>query len=422
MLKYLVRTVQSIALFYILVICNSCESAKTSKIAEQSSGAFFTGKYPNLFTELLKKKPEEVDERIEKAWNQLFHGDNETQRVYYPVEPDIAYIEDIWHNDVRSEGMSYGMMVAVQLDKQEEFNRLWKWAKIHMQHQTEARKNYFAWQLKTTGAVIDSNSASDGEEWFVTALYFAATRWGNGEGIFNYQAEAQAILDAMLNKVEDSDDTHTYTNMFNKTEKQVVFVPVGNADGFTDPSYHLPHYYELWARRADKENQFWRDVTWVSRQFLQNTVHPETGLAPDYAHFDGRPIDPWGGGNHNFQYDAWRVAMNIGVDYAWFASDKWAVEQCNRLLDFFHAQGMDSYVNRYTLEGKPISNDRSAGLMAMNAVAALAATTPKRIGFVQALWDLPIPDGPGRYYDGMLYMLAMLQVSGNFRIYLPEME
>jgi len=36
------------------------------------------------------------------------------------------------HNDVRSEGMSYGMIIAVLLDKQEEFDRLWKWAVQHM--------------------------------------------------------------------------------------------------------------------------------------------------------------------------------------------------------------------------------------------------------------------------------------------------
>jgi len=39
--------------------------------------------------------------------------------------------------------------------------------------------------------------------------------------------------------------------------------------------------------------------------------------------------------------------------------------------------GIDKYVNQYTLDGKPLSSDRSTGLIAMNAVAALAATTDK---------------------------------------------
>jgi hypothetical protein len=58
-------------------------------------------------------------------------------------------------------------------------------------------------------------------------------------------------------------------------------------------------------------------------------------------------------------------------------------------------------------------------LMATNAVAALAADPQKGKPFVQALWDLDIATGKYRYYDGLLTMLALLQVSGNFQIYTP---
>jgi hypothetical protein len=54
--------------------------------------------------------------------------------------------------------------------------------------------------------------------------------------------------------------------------------------------------------------------------------------------------------------------------------------------------------------------------------SALAATTDKTTGFVQALWDASPPVGRWRYYDGMLYMLALLHASGNFRIYPPTTE
>ena len=78
------------------------------------------------------------------------------------------------------------------------------------------------------------------------ALLFAANRWGNGEGIYNYQAEAQKILDVMLHKNEEN--TGLATNMFDPETKQVVFVPAGRNATFTDPSYHLPAFYELWAQ------------------------------------------------------------------------------------------------------------------------------------------------------------------------------
>jgi oligosaccharide reducing-end xylanase len=391
---------------------------KSDSTRSKQTGSFYTGIYPNLFSDLLAISDSQVNARIDSAFSQLFYGDDHTQRVYYPVEPDMAYIEDIGNQDVRTEGMSYGMMIAVQLNKKSEFDHLWKWAKTFMQHQAGASKDFFAWHCKTNGSKLSENSASDGEEWFVMALFFASARWGDGEGIYNYKAEAQKILDAMLSKAESSDQAGVITNMFNKQEKQVVFVPVGNADDFTDPSYHLPHFYELWARWADKNKDFWRDAADASRQFLRRAVHSQTGLAPDYARFDGSPMaTPWGGGHKDFRFDAWRVAMNVAVDYAWFAKDDWAIEQSNRLLHFFYSQGIEKYVNQYTLDGKPLSNDRSAGLIAMNAVAALASTNENRKEFVKELWNLPVPSGHWRYYDGMLYLMAMLQVSGNFKIY-----
>jgi oligosaccharide reducing-end xylanase len=55
----------------------------------------------------------------------------------------------------------------------------------------------------------------------------------------------------------------------------------------------------------------------------------------------------------------------------------------------------------------------------MNATASLAAAHPRANQFVEALWNTPVPSGPHRYYDGMLYLLAMLHCSGEFRIWPP---
>ncbi|MEN9403215.1 MAG: hypothetical protein RL091_1918, partial [Verrucomicrobiota bacterium] len=175
----------------------------------------------NLFAELLGKSEAELDAKLAAAWQQLFHGDEATQRLYFPVGDDLAYIADIGSNDVRSEGISYGMMLAVQLDKKAEFDRLWRWANKYMRHAAGPRKGYFAWQCKFDGTIIDPGSASDGEEWIATALFFAAHRWGSGEGLLNYAAEAQALLKEMLNKPS----THEVTAIFSRSDKQVVFAP-----------------------------------------------------------------------------------------------------------------------------------------------------------------------------------------------------
>ena len=53
----------------------------------------------------------------------------------------------------------------------------------------------------------------------------------------------------------------------------------------------------------------------------------------------------------------------------------------------------------------------------MAAVGGLAADPALARPFVQELWDAPIPTGQWRYYNGLLYHLALLQVSGRFQIH-----
>ena len=151
-------------------------------------------------------RAEEVTNKINAAFQQLFHGDPANQAVYYPAGANangpLAYITDIEHHDVRTEGMSYGMMIAVQLNKKAEFDAIWNWSKTYMYHDSPAHPSYgfFSWQARTNGARMSEFVAPDGEEYYVMALYFAADRWGGGAGIYNYRAEADRLLTNMRHR------------------------------------------------------------------------------------------------------------------------------------------------------------------------------------------------------------------------------
>ncbi len=375
-------------------------------------GAAYTGNYRNLFKELGHSE-EEVNEKVETAWQKFFYG-TEDERIYYPVEPDMAYIYTADTDDVRSEGMSYGMMICVQMDKQEEFDRLWKWAKTYMQHTSGEFKDYFAWKCTTSGSKQDNTPASDGEEYFVTALLFASARWGDGDGIYNYSQEAQTILTAMLHQSDDSQGV----NMFDSTHKMPVFCPIGNAATYTDPSYHLPAFYEVWAELAEQDNDFWSEAAEASRTYFQSATNATTGLGPDYSEFNGTPKNE---GNHgDFRFDAWRIASNIACDYAWWGKNTWATTYANRLQGFFTEKGVENYGNQWTLDGTELSTDHSPGLVAMNAVASLAASDKQTWAFVEDFWNISPTTGKYRYYDGCLYMMGLLHCSGKFRVYLPD--
>jgi oligosaccharide reducing-end xylanase len=413
-----------------LAVFTGCTRLAGSSPGANGSGAFAIGQYRNLFAEA-GHSPGEITNKINAAFRQLFHGDPVTQTVYYPAGTNangpLACITDIVHNDVRSEGMSYGMMIAVQLDKKAEFDAIWNWARTWMYHASPAHpaSGFFSWSMKTNGAPNDEMPAPDGEEYFAMSLYFAAGRWGNGSGIYNYRAEADRLLTGLRHRALITGPTvggpMTAGALFEPENKMVRFTPDTNNWGHTDPSYHLPAFYELWARWGPAEDRaFWAEAAAASRNFLPRAAHPVTGLAPDYANFDGTPwAAPWNTNSAHFQFDAWRAAMNWSVDWAWWAKDAREKELSNRLQAFFESQSLATYGGQFTLDGQPLSNEHATGLVAMNAVASLAATHPRARQFVEALWASEVPAGPYRYYDGLLYLMGLLHCSGEFRIWTP---
>jgi endo-1,4-beta-D-glucanase Y len=373
-----------------------------------------TGIYRNLFVEL-GKSPAEVDARVEQVVNQLYYG-GEDERLYYESGTDEAYFYTADTDDVRSEGVSYGMMFSVQLGKRQEFDRLWKFAKTRMQHQTGDRTGYFAWRVRADGTQLDANPAPDGEEYFAMSLLMAARRWGDGTGIFNYTAEANLILDHMLNHraLTGLPEFSGIANMIDPVENQVVFSIEGQSATFTDPSYHLPHFYELFGQWAAADNQRWFTVADESRQLFQDAAHELTGLAPDYSLFDGTPT---GGTHAQFRFDAWRVAMNIALDSTWWNQDPWQRDTwVDNYLGFFAAQGVSSHRNQFNVDGTNPEGDHSPGLVAMNAVAALISEQDLAWEFVEEFWETDPNRGNFRYYDGCLYLFGLLNVTGRFQI------
>jgi oligosaccharide reducing-end xylanase len=383
-----------------------------------AAGAAATGQYRNLFREYLGRSDAEIDAKLTAAWHQLFRGDENSQRLFYVVPGDMACVPDINNNDVRSEGLSYAMMICVQMDHQREFDQVWRYAKHYMWHASGPLRGYFTWHTAFNGQKIPGvGPAPDGEEWFVTALFFAAHRWGSRDGIFNYATEAQSLLRTMLHKDEE-EGRGAVTNMIDRTAKQVNFVPHGPGATYTDPSYHLPAFYELWARwaAAPEDRAFLADLAPTSRALFKKVAHPQTGLMPDLCGFDGQPARV---GRFEFRYDAWRTLANPALDWSWWAADPWAVAQANRVLAFLASRGPDC-PDRFKLDGTPIGTDvNTPGLLAMAATAALAADRAIGEPFVRRLWEMKLPEGRHRYYDGLLMMLALLEVSGHFRVFPP---
>jgi oligosaccharide reducing-end xylanase len=459
------------ATFVVPAVARPQVKSMQAKPLNDGAGAYKTGRYPNLFAEQLGHSQAEAHAKIARAFERLFHGDGQEERIYFETGANangtLAYVTDWNNNDARTEGMSYGMMIAVQLGRKREFDALWNWSKTYMQVTDPKNPSYgyFAWSMNTDGTPRSTGAAPDGEEYYATALYFAARRWGSGKGIYNYQAEADRILRVMRHRatmtgtppfrihpndpplvepaapwpspatrraaaqavkegrpwpparIERPSRPETVGPMVDEDYAMIRFVPATWLPG-TDASYHLPAFYELWARWGPVEDRaFWAKAAAVSRDFFVRATGPDTGLSPDRSNYDATPLLEPDGQPIPFAADSWRTASNWSVDYNWWGKDSRQRMLSDRIQAFLVGQGIDRFVGSYTINGKPLGSAHPTGLVATTAVASLAATPgPTSKAFLQALWDAPIPAGEGRYYDGLLYLMSMMHCAGEFRI------
>ncbi|MCL2406214.1 MAG: glycosyl hydrolase family 8 [Defluviitaleaceae bacterium] len=366
--------------------------------------------YPDLFTEAGIAK-QDVQQKIKTTFETMFF--DPTHRIYYESGLDMGYMLDTGNNDARSEGMSYGMMMAMQMDRQDIFDRLWLFSKTYMHQASGPFEGYFAWSVKTDGTKNSQGPAPDGEEYFALALFFASARWGDGKAPFDYSVQARDILHHCVHQHEIVDGGQP---MWEPSNYLIKFIP---QSPYSDPSYHLPHFYEIFAERANAaDHEFWKKAAKASRDYIAISCHPITGMAPEYAEFDGAPRFMFNK-KQQFYSDAYRVAMNIGLDAAWYGKTAALSAAVDRLQSWFYTNTNLGDYDSYMLDGTPVDLPamHPTAIIATNAAGSLAANGPHRLDWVRDFWKTPLRVGHRRYYDNCLYLFCLLMLAGEYKIY-----
>jgi oligosaccharide reducing-end xylanase len=371
--------------------------------------------YPNVLRDVLGKSDEEIADKIDGVFDQLFHGDATLQAIYFTSGSDQAYIKDIFHGDIRTEGIGYALLICVELNKRDEFDRLWRYAKANLQQQTGPSAGYFNSVCEPGRACLDPF----GLQQMVMALLFAHDRWSGITTTIDYGTEAIALFDLMRHKLETTDGgivdggvVDGANDTFDSKTALVFDVPIETVPPRTRPSIEMPAYYELWAQATG--DGFWRRAASSARAYWKLVAHPETGLVPWKSDFEGNPIS----GYDFFNQEAYRTQINIVLDAIWSGSNSWAIDENNKLLRFFISKGINSYGGKYSLDGKDVIDPaHDPALVFANGVSAVIATVAQRQTFISQAFDTPTPVGTVRYYQGLIDLVALLILGGRMVVY-----
>lgn len=278
--------------------------------------------------------------------------------------------------DCISEGVAYGLLLAVGNDDQDAFDKLWSYFAKH-----KNGAGMMKWQTNACGAATAEGSATDGDLDAAMALIQAGCRWGG-----NYAAEATTLLGAIANNAVASCSTGA------------VLKPGDNFGGCneTDPSYITPAYYRVFQRLTG--NSVWNDLLESGYGLLAANQQRKGGLWSDWSNETGGVS----AGNHSddFGPDASRVPWRLATDYAWFGEERAA-----SLLDTFR-----STVER---NGGPAwnftPNSNYRGGTAFSAIHTDAATAHE---YTDAWLQTSVDDET--YFPGTLRPLYMLLGANQF--------
>lgn len=251
--------------------------------------------------------------------------------------------------DAVSEGVGYGMLLALFSNDQETFNQIWEAG-----NSTMWSGCYYNWQVDESGKVVGRGAATDAEEDIALALIFAdklvsAGKWTEYTSSIqgNYRTHALTILDCMW-----------LTSQI--TEYGTVAPGAGwGGESFLNPGYFSPAWYKIFA--AYDPTHDWQKVVDRSYEILGNSVGYSLGLIPDWMTPEGGyagmglGYNSYGDGLYCFK-DAIRTLWRVAIDALWFDEPR-AKTLLTNAVNFINSAGGASAANFYQTDGTLIPEE-----------------------------------------------------------------
>jgi len=337
------------------------------------------------------------------------------RRVKRPAEPGLEKDSTV------SEGIAYGMLIAVYMNDQTLFDDLWKYEQKFL-HET----GLMHWYIKADGSGTGSNPdgrgpATDADEDMGFALLMADKQWGGAGTLGKSYLE---IAKDQIGKV--------YANEI----FQYKFVKPGawGDNNATNLSYFAPAFYRLFAKVDTPNKDNWMMVIETMYGVLAASLNAANGnqangLVPAWCNAAGQPNGGAFGANGpaptHYQYDSCRTPFRIGMDWCW-NGEKRAQSYVTLTSNFFSGIGAAKIVDGYDLNGKEHPEFQTGDSAAVQSAAFLgpagvgAMNDAKYQSFVNDAYSAVATRKlivGGTYYDESWMVMSLLMMTGNFLDY-----
>jgi len=317
-----------------------------------------------------------------------------------------------------SEGIGYGMLMAVYMDDQTTFDELWKYE----QGFPDMDNGLMNWKISADGTtVLGENGATDADEDMAFALLMADKQWG-GQGTLDkpyIQLATDQIRNVWVHEILESK----------------LLLPGDHFGGWDmiNISYFAPAYYRLFKTIdigiPDPPN--WDAVIQTAYDTIDyalnaSNVTPPNGLVPAWCASQQpncNPVPQPNGNASNYQYDSCRTPFRIALDWCWFGEPR-AKAYLAKTSAFFSRIGAKQIVDGYGLDGTAQPSFATAGggqSAAFVGPAGVGAMTDVAYqNFVnQTYADVATRQllVGGTYYDESWTVMSLLMMTGNFLNY-----
>lgn len=244
---------------------------------------------------------DDMNRAIENVWtglvqrNQLYAGPFLIHRPFSETP-----------NDAVSEGIGYGLIIAMYCNDQEHFDMLLEGADATMWN-----GQYYDWRVDAYGNKMALGGATDAEQDIAAMLIMAQSRVDSGEWMDYhngyYRQRAVQIL----------------SNLWQQGIVDGILRPGyqwGGTD-FVNVGYFAPAWYRLFQQFDPDPSHDWGSVVETSYAILNNSPGIANGLVPDWmTPIGGFTTDvgynAYGGGAYMYK-DAIRVLWRVGTDFVW---------------------------------------------------------------------------------------------------------